>query len=268
MLLLMFFLLALGVGALAFFAGLAVWQAALVGLGAFVGINLLYALFWLIVSLTVDDTKPIGAVRPICSFGCASIAGWICTWTGVRIRLSGEQLLPEQGRFLLVCNHRSGFDPIITVHALRRYCLAFISKPSNLKIPFYGKLAYGAGFLPIDRENDREALKTILRAADMLRKDLCSFCIYPEGTRSKTGELGPFHAGSFKIAQRAGVPVAVAVVRGTAEITPHILRRGKRASLEILELIPAEQVKAMSTQELAAHFCALMQEALAAEASE
>ena len=77
--------------------------------------------------------------------------------------------------------------------------------------------------------------------------------VYPEGTRSKTGELGPFHAGSFKIAQRGNVPVVIAAIRGTEEVHRHFPFRPTRVALDILDVIPAERVKAMSTQELAAY---------------
>ena len=263
-----FFLLAAAAGIGAFLAGLLLWQAALVFVGAFLGLNLLYAVFWVCVAQTVDDTKPIEKQRPIYRFGCANIAGWLCQWFGVRIHLRGTELLPETDRFLLVCNHRSGFDPIVTEYALRRWNIAFITKPSNLKIPLIAKLAYGAGFLPIDRENDREALKTILRAAGYLKQGLFSVCVYPEGTRSRTGELLPFHAGSFKIAQKANVPVAVAAIRGSEKVVSHFLRRPKDIYLDILEVIPAEQVKAMGTQELAAHSRNLIESALSREAKE
>ena len=77
--------------------------------------------------------------------------------------------------------------------------------------------------------------------------------IYPEGTRSKTGELLPFHAGSFKVAQKAGVPLAIACSRGTEHVMSNWLKRPTRVELSILEVLPPERVKAMSTQELAAY---------------
>ena len=253
-----FLLVSLGAAAGFYCGGLLPWQAALLGLGTFVLLNFLFVVFWVIVASTVDDTKPIEKQKPIYRFGCGSCARWILAWCGVRGHLSGEELLPKEGRFLLVCNHRSGFDPIVTYPALYDYNVSFISKPSNLKLPFIGPLAYGAGFLPINRENDREALKTILLAANYIKQDFCSMAVYPEGTRSKTEALLPFHAGSFKIAQRANVPVVIAAIRGSDQIKGHFLRLPKHVYLDILEYVPAEKVKAMGTQELAAHSRALI----------
>ncbi len=234
----------------------------------FAALNILFVIFWVAVAQTVDDTKPIERQKPIYRRGVAIIAGWLCWWTRVRVKLSGADKLPTEGRFVLICNHRSGFDPVVTAASLREYNLAFISKPSNLKLLYVGKLAYGAGFLPIDRENDRAALKTILTAADYLKKDFCSMVIYPEGTRSKTGALLPFHAGSFKIAQKANVPLAIACISGTDQIRHRWLFLSTRVELRILELLPAERVKAMSTQELATYSREKIEEALGLESGE
>ena len=257
-----FFFVSLLAAAGLYGGGMLPWQAALVWLGAFVLLNVLFVVFWVIVASTVDDTKPIEKQKSIYRYGCASCARWILTWFGVRPHLSGEELLPKEGRFLLVCNHRSGFDPIVTYPTLYNYNMSFISKPENLKLPFIGPLAYGAGFLPINRENDREALKTILLAANYMKQDFCSMCVYPEGTRSKHDTLLPFHAGSFKIAQRANAPLVIASIRGSEQVKGHFLRRPKHVYLDILECIPAEKVKAMGTQELAAHSRALIAEHL------
>ena len=173
----------------------------------------------------------------------------MCAYGGVRLTIKGEELLPE-GRFLLVSDHRSIFDPLLVMGYLDRYDISFVSKPSNMRLPMIGDIACAAGFLAIDRENDREALKTILRAADYLKRGICSMGIYPEGHRSRSGHMEPFHAGSFKIAQRAGVPLAIAATHGTEKIRQGLFLRPHPVLLEILEVLPADRVKAMPTREL------------------
>lgn len=234
-------------------AGLAAWKIILVFLACFVAVNLLFFVFWGIVSLFPDNTKPIEKQKKIYRIGCALIAEYLCEYAGVKPYISGTDKLPVEGRFLFVCNHRSLFDPLIVADKLRSYNISFISKPSNMEIPIVGRLSYGAGYLPIDRENDRSALRTILTTASYLNRDICSMGIYPEGTRSRTNELLPFHAGSFKTAQKASVPIAVAAIRGSETVTEHILRRNKPVYLDIVEVIPADQVRSMTTQELAAY---------------
>ena len=212
--------------------------------------HLVYLTVWWLLVLPVDRTKPLEKQNPRAREACRGVGRFLCLYGGLKPHISGEDKLPEDSRFLFVCNHKSMFDPLMVIAFLCKWNICFISKPSNLEIPMVGDIAYSAGYLPIDRENDRAALKTILTAADYLKRDLCSVGIYPEGTRSKTSELLPFHAGSFKTAQRANVPLAVACVRGTEKIKKRLFLRPTDVYLDILEVIPAAQVKAMSTVEL------------------
>ena len=259
---------AIGVGCGAFGAGLVWWQALLVCLGAFVAVNLLFVIFWFVVALTAGAKGPVENQSSICRHGCAIIAEWLCSWGRVHCVVSGTEKLPQDGRFLFVCNHRSAFDPVVTANRLRDWNIAFLSKPSNLKLPGIARLAWGACFLAIDRENDREALKAILKAADFLKRGVCSIGLYPEGTRTKTGKLLPFHAGSFKIAQRGNASVVIAAIQGSENVGKNFPFRSTKISLDILEVIPADQVKAMSTQELSAHCRSLIAGHLGEEITE
>ena len=234
-------------------AGMSGWLALPVFLVFYALMHLAYLLVFFLPSLKTPMDKPIEKQNPISRAGCRGVGRFLCIYGGVKPRLLGLEKLPEDQRFLFVCNLRSMFVPRMAIGYLDKYNIAFISKPSNMKIPFVGRIAYATGYLPIDRENDRKALKTILTAADYMKRDLCSMGIFPEGTRTRTGELLPFHAGSFKIAQRANAPIAVACVRGTEKVKKRLFLRPTQCTLEILELIPAETVKAMSTQELSEH---------------
>lgn len=216
---------------------------------------LIVAGFMAVVALAgagVDRTKPIERVSPLCRRCCDGIAGFLCFFGLFRIELRGLEKLPKDQCILLVSNHRSAVDPMVMAKTLKDYNVAFVSKLSNMALPALGRMAYGAGFLGIDRENDRNALKTILTAAGYIKKGICSVCIYPEGTRSRDGKLLEFHAGSFKIAQKAGAPIAVVCSTGTEKVSGNLRRlRSTRVGMDILELIPAETVKAMGSAELA-----------------
>lgn len=231
----------------------AAWLKALLVLAlSFLAINILYLLFWEIVGLFVDTSKPIKKQSRLCRGGCVGISALAIGYCRVRTEIYGIEKLPKDGRFLLVCNHRSLFDPLILVKYLKDYNLTFIGKPEALGLPVVGKVGYAAGCLPIDRENDREALKSILTAADYIKKDFCSMAIFPEGTRNRTeNTLLPFQAGSFKIAQKAGVPVVVAALKGTGNIGKNMFWRMTDTELHILDVIPADKVKQTKTRELA-----------------
>ena len=257
-----FFLLSLAAAiGLPLLGSFSLWWGIPIFLGAELLLHALFAtVIWLPVR-KVDRSKPLEKQSAWSVKGVQAIDSLLCAYGGLRPRITGEDKLPETP-YLLVCNHRSMFDPLMILRYLKGQNIAFVSKPSNMKIPMIGDIAYAAGFLPINRDNDREALKTILAAAGYLKRGLCSIAIFPEGTRSRTGETGPFHAGSFKIAQRANVPVAVACVRDTEKASRRLFLRPTEVYLDILELIPAEQVKAMSTHELAEHSRGLMLELL------
>ncbi len=240
-------------------AGLSVPVAVLVSLAVFVLLHAVYLLFFWLVSLTVPMDRPLKKQNPLCRFACRTVIPLINFYAGLRIRISGTELLPTEQRFLLVCNHRSIFDPLVVMDRLSRYNISFVSKPSNLRIPFAGRIAYAAGFLAIDRENDRNALKTILTAADYLKRGICSMGIYPEGTRSKTAEMLPFHAGSLKIAQKAKAPIVVSAIHGSEKIRHFRLFSGIPVQMNILEVIPAETVCALKTTDLSDRIRAVIQ---------
>lgn len=170
----------------------------------------------------------------------------------VKIKVVGKEKLDAvKGTFLLVGNHRSNFDPFVTVVGLKRKELVFISKPENFKIPFFGKIARKGLYTAIDRENARNAIKTINRTAELIKSGEASFGVYPEGTRSKGVNMLPFHDGVFKIAQKAGVPVVVVGLLGTEKIHKNAPWKKTVIKIEITEIIGAEKTASLSSHELA-----------------
>ena len=227
------------------------WKPLLFFAGCFVAFHLLFLGVAALLTIRLDKYRPLEKQWKSCRILCEMAASIVCTYLGIRAHLRETEKLPAQGRFLFVCNHLSGFDPLVTIQLLKDRNIFFIMKPSILRFPLVGKVAFGAGCLAIDRENNREALKSINAAADYLRRDLVSVGIYPEGTRSKTGLLGDFHPGSFKIAQKAGVPVVVACISGTNNVKKALFFRKKDVYLDILRVIPASEVSEKRTVELA-----------------
>lgn len=209
----------------------------------------LYVLFFGVCSLFVDMKKLPEKVSPFWNFAVKCTVGIISALFGARIHLEGEELIPE-GRWLFVCNHLSGFDPIVTAWALRKHDLAFIAKPSIMRIPIANKAIHKACFMAIDRENDREALKTIIRAAAYLKNDVTNIGIYPEGTRSKDGKMGEFKNGAFKIAQKAKTAVVVARIKYERKLSANFLRGRNNVYLKICKVISAEEAANMKTNEI------------------
>ena len=135
----------------------------------FAGAVLVYVLAIGAVSLFVDRRKPVERPGAFYQFITRFTLKLLLALAGVRIHLSGEDKIP-QGRWLLVSNHRSAFDPLAVICALDRHDLAFISKPSNFRIPIFGAYAHRICCLALERDDDRAAMKTILQAEKSLLK--------------------------------------------------------------------------------------------------
>ena len=211
-------------------------------LALLLGACLAYVLFLAAAALLVDPGEEYTKDSPFYRHLLYGATACAIRLLHIRIEVRGLEKLPQNGRFLLVCNHRSNFDPILTWQIMRKYDLAFVSKPENFRIPIFGRFIRRCCFLAIDRENPKNALVTIQKAAALLGNDEVNVAVYPEGTRSKDCVLLPFHNGVFKIAQKANVPIVAAAIQGTEQIHKNWYRRRTRVQFEILETIPAEFV--------------------------
>lgn len=219
-------------------------------LAGLLGIALLGVLFLAVCALLVDPKKEYDAHSPfyraLLNF-CTAAAIRIMR---IRVHVTGMEKIPAEGRLVFVCNHRSNFDPIITWYALKKWQIAFVSKAENFKIPIFGRFIRKCCFMAIDRENPRNAIRTINKAAELIRADQVSIGVYPEGTRSKSGELLPFHNGVFKIAQKAQVPVVVLSVTGTEKVHKNYPCHPSDVYLNVLGVLEAEDIHGRKTDEI------------------
>jgi 1-acyl-sn-glycerol-3-phosphate acyltransferase len=138
---------------------------------------------------------------------------------GIRVTTIGVQKLSRKERYVFIANHQSFFD-IPTLYAGLPFSLSFIAKKELFFIPFFGWGIAAIGHIWIDRKNARKALKSIARATSKLKHRRISLVLFPEGTRSITGDVGEFRRGSFTLAFEAGVPVVPVSVCGTRDILP------------------------------------------------
>ncbi|MBQ7670757.1 MAG: 1-acyl-sn-glycerol-3-phosphate acyltransferase [Clostridia bacterium] len=223
-----------------------------IGLLFLVGLFLAYVLLLVVSAYLVNGKKEYGKNSKYYRFLLeSSTAVGLCILR-VKIHLTGLDKVPKGARFLLVSNHRSNFDPIVTWRAFHGYDIAFVSKPANFKVPVWGRLIRRCGFLSIDRASPRESMKVFNRAAEMIKSGNVSFGIYPEGTRSKDCKLLPFHDGIFMVAQKAESPIVVLAVRGTEQIHKRYIRHRTHVYLDVLDVIPPEKHTSMRTGEIGA----------------
>ncbi len=174
----------------------------------------------------------------------------------IHVKKSGLEKVPAEGRFLLVCNHCNNSDPIILLNCLRKFQLAFISKRENSTMFVIGPMMHKLQCQLINRENDREALKTILKCIQILKEDKASIGVFPEGgILSEDGKLHHFRPGVFKIAQKANVPIVVCTLHNTKDVVNNILHfKPSFVEMKVLDVIPAEELKGVTTVDIA-HRC-------------
>ena len=183
-------------------------------------------------------------------FNLAEAIAIICFHVRIKTRTKGNAKLPKKERFLFVCNHRSNFDPMITIDELRHYKIDFVTKTSNMKIPLAKNFLKSLNFLAIDREDRMQSLQTMNKAIKLIQDGVCSIGIYPEGTRSHQSEMLPFHEGVFSIALKAKCPLVIATVRNTEQIHKRF-PRVTRVNHDIVNVIPYEELEGKTPKAIA-----------------
>ena len=236
------------------------------GLGLFAGFFLaliiLFALVIWISSLFVDTSKKQTKYSRYYGFMAYQLVGLVVKLANIHVHAKGLEMVPREGVFLLVSNHIADVDPAIFLYCMPWARLAFISKQENEKIYLINKYMHKIQCQSINRENDREALKTILNTIGILKEGDHSMGVFPEGYESKTGELLPFRNGVFKIAQKAQVPIVVAVLRNTKQIAKNIFRRRTDVDMEVLGVVPVEELTGVPTRDVGDRIHIMMEKAL------
>ena len=153
------------------------------------------------------------------------INGRIDAWSATLLRRAAIHLLAEglehaEGNepFVVMSNHQSLFDIPIMFQAVP-HPMRMIAKRELFRIPLFGTAMRVAGIIGIDRQNRRRAVEAIEHAKSLVQSGL-SIWIAPEGTRSRTGELGEFKRGGFHLALGTGARILPATIVGTRDVLP------------------------------------------------
>lgn len=201
-------------------------------------IIVIYLILYLVLSIPVLLAEwIIGKFNPdLKDRSSKAIVGWgfrcITRLAGTDLIIRGRENIPEDTAALYVGNHRSYFDIVLTLSAFPRVT-GYVAKVEMLKWPLLNLWMKNIHCLFLDRKNIKEGLKTILKGVEEVKNGI-SLCIFPEGTRNKIADTFlPFHEGSFKIAEKGGVPVIPMVILNSAGVFEDHFPKVKKATVVI-----------------------------------
>ena len=178
-------------------------------------------------------------------------------------KVEGIENLDPKGTYVMVLNHNSMVD-ILSIYNLP-LVFKWVSKKEVYRMPIVGRLLLAHGDIVINRASTKEAMQLVhTRGKEWLAKE-ASVAIFPEGTRSKDGEIHNFKAGAFILAKDAEVPILPIVLDGT----DRVFRKGffmnwsNRITIKILPPISKEDVVERPIKEVMAEVHDSMVNALA-----
>ncbi len=138
---------------------------------------------------------------------------------GVEVELHGREHVDPHRSYVVLSNHMSHMDiPVLIAGLPLRTTI--IAKKELFRIPIFGQGMHAAGILKIDRSNREKAIETLNKAAEILKEKHISVLAFPEGTRSKDGQIHPFKKGPFVMAATVKVPILPVTLVGTHPILP------------------------------------------------
>ena len=237
----------------------ALWVLPLLWAGCMLACLLLAVGFLVLVSAPIDTHKPQHEDSRFYRAIMYLYIELIIQLVGLKVDTGGLERIPTGRRFLLVCNHQSEADPGILHHYFRKSQLAFISKKENENMIFVGKFMHKTLCQLVNRENDREALKSIIKCIQMIKEDKVSVCVFPEGGILEKGKLSHFRPGVFKIAQKTKVPIVVCTLKGTSDVIPNLKKlKRTRVRLHLVDILPDWELEGKTTVEIAEQVHAMM----------
>jgi len=186
--------------------------------------------FWATVSVLGSLFSNSGRLQHFCMRRWSRDNLWL---SRARVEIEGLQNIDRSRPQLLIANH-SGLHDILSLAAHLPIQFRWVAKKSLFRVPFMGWHMRRSGYIPIDRENPRDAARSIVSAAGIIRSGVNAIA-FPEGTRSRNGDLGKFHSGAFALALRTGVPLVPVTLEGswrvimpkTLQVSPGVIIRIK-----------------------------------------
>ena len=153
----------------------------------------------------------------------------------IEVTVKGLSNIDPDKSYIYMSNHQSNYDiPILLGHLPVQF--RWLAKVELFRIPLFGYAMKRAGYICIDRSNQKAAFESLKNAAEIVKNGV-SVMIFPEGTRSMNGNIGSFKKGGFVLAVESGVPIVPVIIHGTFSIMPksRMLIKPGKVILEIRE---------------------------------
>ena len=184
-----------------------------------------------------------------------------CFWASLYTWLNPAWPVTVEGRdkirrgttYVMVANHLSLLDILVLFRLFRHF--KWVSKIENFQVPVIGWNMSMNRYIKL-RRGDRESVVQMMQACETTIGEGSSIMMFPEGTRSTTGEMRPFKPGAFELATSTRTPILPIAIVGTADALPKrgFVLQGRHAiRIRVLDPIPYEQVADVPVEELAAH---------------
>lgn len=177
----------------------------------------------------------------------------MCFWYGVptwRRKIEGLENIDKKKSYVIVINHNSMVD-ILALYFLPLN-FRWVSKREVFRIPYVGQLLTIHGDIAIDRSKGADSMRKVTEDGKMWIGRGASIAMFPEGTRSKSGEMGRFKQGAFVLAKEAGVEILPVVMHGTRTVLNkfYLVNWCNVLKVSVLPPISAEEVAATPMPEL------------------
>jgi len=168
-----------------------------------------------------------------------------------KVTVEGRDKIAPNGTYIMVSNHQSGAD-ILVLFKLHRH-FKWVAKKGLFLVPFIGWNMWLNGYIPVERSRGRSKLRMMDRAAGSLRKGN-SVIFFPEGTRTRDGNLQPYKTGAFRLAVETGTPVLPVVIRGTFRAIKKggfLISKNPGLKLVVLNPVMPDEFQGLDPKELA-----------------
>lgn len=196
-------------------------------------------ILWTVVSIFTLIVAATGLAALLLPGGRKYAIRLIRSWARVTLKLAGIKYnavgiekIPEDRPVVYVANHQSTLDIPVSLAVLPGR-VRMMTKHTLFKIPVVGWLLHAEGFVPVDRRDLKKARLSLEPAMKKLNKGISVF-VFPEGTRSETGEVGSFKTGGYRLAIQAGVPIVPLALVGAEDLLAARGRIIKRGSITLV----------------------------------